>query len=684
MSSTVEYDSFTKMKLEKLKKRKKSKAQWARKNYKEMAPEKNVESYSDDSLHEMPNQLVTAVENTEIANQYSASGFVTEVELIEFQNSDEDFLLCASSESSDCDGIEDTGSHVESLQEDLRCYHYKHRITRDAMDDLLHLLNKHGVGKHFLPLSCKTLIKTPKDFSQDIRSKSGIEYINLGVESQIKSIFGRYPLNIRDAVDTLVISQNIDGVPFFKSSLCSAWPLLMKIDNIHPQTVFPVVLACGQSKPDNFLYLEEAIAELNSLFETGIQINEKHYAVKLGPIICDAPARAAVKGVSHHNAMYGCDFCSSCGVYDGKRMTWPCTWRLPMRTNESFRERKQACYHKSKCVYEKLPIDMIQNFPIDFMHQAGGAVKKLLWWNLNGPRTAGPLKLPCKMAHLNVQTANRRLKIIKNQLPNAFARKARSFNDIARYKYTELRQILLYTGKIVFMNVMASKAHFENFCTLNVACALLVDDELYKNNIERSESLMKSWADGCLKLYGSAFMVYNIHSMLHLPGVARTHGPLDKVSAWPFENYLGQVKKSVRSGARPIVSLARRWHEENECYKNKILEVPKQRIYDKRPNNTYVDIDKMEFYDIVSIDLPGNKVECVKYLNGKPFFTKPVSSELIGCIKINRKDIQKGFLPLTKVRGFRRAIRIDLDLLPGYSPIICESVFLSLCHNPLY
>ena len=45
------------------------------------------------------------------------------------------------------------------------------------------------------------------------------------------------------------------------------------------------------------------------------------------------------------------------------------------------------------------------------------------------------------------------------------------------------------------------------------------------------------------ELYGSHLVVYNIHGLIHLPDVVRNHGPLDSFSAFPFENYLGKVKK---------------------------------------------------------------------------------------------------------------------------------------------
>ena len=47
-------------------------------------------------------------------------------------------------------------------------------------------------------------------------------------------------------------------------------------------------------------------------------------------------------------------------------------------------------------------------------------------------------------------------------------RKAQSLDNIERCKATELRQILLYTGKIIFKDILNSE-YYEHFLTLNIA-----------------------------------------------------------------------------------------------------------------------------------------------------------------------------------------------------------------------
>lgn len=78
-----------------------------------------------------------------------------------------------------------------------------------------------------------------------------------------------------------------------------------------------------------------------------------------------------------------------------------------------------------------------------------GVVRRLLNFWLRGPIEKGidrAGRLPASV----VATASERLVSLSDFVPSEFARKPRILNEIDRWKATEFRQLLLYTGPVVF------------------------------------------------------------------------------------------------------------------------------------------------------------------------------------------------------------------------------------------
>lgn len=54
---------------------------------------------------------------------------------------------------------------------------------------------------------------------------------------------------------------------------------------------------------------------------------------------------------------------------------------------------------------------------------------------------------------------------------------------------------------------------------------------------------MKNYICQSIKIYGPDFISHNIHNFLHLSDCVKLYGSLDNFSAFPFENYMQQLKK---------------------------------------------------------------------------------------------------------------------------------------------
>lgn len=79
-----------------------------------------------------------------------------------------------------------------------------------------------------------------------------------------------------------------------------------------------------------------------------------------------------------------------------------------------------------------------------------GVMRKLL--NIWFQKTHGPHRLP----HQLQAEVSHRMLMVASMMPREFARRPRSLTELDRFKATELRQLLLYTGKQCNVHVNSS------------------------------------------------------------------------------------------------------------------------------------------------------------------------------------------------------------------------------------
>ena len=210
---------------------------------------------------------------------------------------------------------------------------------------------------------------------------------------------------------------------------------------------------------------------------------------------------------------------------------------------------------------------MINTFLVDYMHQAClGVMGRLLLLWIRGSRVV-----------------SRRLKDLKPSIPQIFARKPRRLDVIDRWKATELRQFMLYTGKLVLKNSLRREL-YDHFMVFSIAMCILVCPQtavIYNNY---AHNLMVYFVEQEFNMYGPEFLVYNIHSLIHISSNALLYK--NNCSTFPFENYLHYLKRLVRSGRTPLVQIMKRLGELDN-FKSMFKDIA-QEISTKRPNNAYM------------------------------------------------------------------------------------------------
>lgn len=439
----------------------------------------------------------------------------------------------------------------DTLFDKLSDWARKFNIPMNATSSLLSLLHDYHPE---LPRDSRTLLGTTTLIK--LRDTAGGQYYHFGLKS---SLLQHDLTSFHESC--LSVQINIDGLPVFKSSNIQFWPILGMVVNYPCRKPFIIGVFCGNSKPTSVsLYLREFVDECLCLQKYGIQFGEQSYSFKISAIICDAPARSFVKGVKLYSGYYGCDKCKQPGVWIGK-ITFPDT-AAALRKDEDFvHVTTDDDYFKEVSPLSELDVGLISDVPIDYMHQCClGITKRILKLMMKGP-------LRTRIGSHNVSAISEWLISISGCVPTEFSRKPRSLHEIDRWKATEFRFFMLYAGPIILMKHVP-KEQFENFMLYSTVMTILLSPKFsgQPKMVDYAEQLSKSFVAHFGDIYGSDQLVYNIHSIVHLAAEVRNHGHLDNISSFPFENYLGVIKRLIRKPSQPLHQLVRRISEQSSNY----------------------------------------------------------------------------------------------------------------------
>ena len=439
--------------------------------------------------------------------------------------------------------INDT-AHCSSLREKLQYWAITHGITHSALREILKILHTEYPN---LPLDPKTLLASGT-VDGVIPLDGGGFYYHFGAACGITKWAEFTDYNNTD----INLQFNIDGLPIFRSSKLQFWPILaMVISQNRKSKPFIVGLFMGNKKPP-INFLNPFVTEMKDLLDNGLIVAGRLRKISISSFVCDMPARCFVKQCKLYSGYEGCDKCTQTGVYDG-RMTYPET-DAPLRTDVTFRGRDYPRHHIGDSQLETLPIDMVDAFPIDYMHNVLlGCMKKLLnLW------TKGPLKN--RISAANKDTISASLISLCNSISSDFNRRPRGIDESDYWKSTEWRTFLLYTGCVVLKPVLKPEL-YDNFAILCVAIRLLLTPT--EKNIDTAQILLENFVKDFTQIYGAHSVVYNIHALVHLPSEVRKHGSLESFSAFPFENFLGQIKSLIRGSKHVMQQIIRRVQELN-------------------------------------------------------------------------------------------------------------------------
>lgn len=103
--------------------------------------------------------------------------------------------------------------------------------------------------------------------------------------------------------------------------------------------------------------------------------------------------------------------------------------------------------------------------------------------------------------------------------------------------------------------------------------------------VNYARSLLQYFVEHFEILYGRHLVSHNVHGLLHIADDYEQFGPLDNISAFPFENFMKNIKKKLRKQELPLQQLVKRFHEEfnqTEQYKISQKNIPSKHPYFKK------------------------------------------------------------------------------------------------------
>lgn len=350
-----------------------------------------------------------------------------------------------------------------------------------------------------------------------------------------------------------------DGIPLFKSSSMSLWPLFFTVNELPykkrtlKENVLIAGLWFGDSKPCMGTFLKpfnQTLEELKDGFDVQLSdgSNKRVKAMLIGGT-CDMPAKSQVLNMIQFNGAFGCPKCLQPGktVPSGAGHTHVYPYMMdnpngPKRTIDGFREAADTAYESGQRVdgingpsWFLYHMDVVRGTAQDYMHQVFlGIARKLthLWFDSS--------------YHLLAFSLSKRLKDVNARLlnikpPNFISRAPASIFKLKFWKASEFRSWLFYYSAAVLFNILPS-IYFQHHLLLVETIYTLTSESISPESLDKCEVMLNYYVCMFSVLYGEAHMGINIHSLVHLTDTVKDLGPLFVFSCFPYESLNGDLK----------------------------------------------------------------------------------------------------------------------------------------------
>lgn len=437
--------------------------------------------------------------------------------------------------------VESPQSANADMRSELCAMALRRKVPKCVMADFLHILKKFCPSTG-LPVDSRSLLSTPR--KADISKMGFGKYTYFGVRSGINDSL-KYEWN---KVNTRIqIQVALDGLPIANCGGSQFWPLMGRITC--SSTIFLIACYWGKTKPSSANdYLRDFVNEITLLINEGYSFENNRFQISLHSLICDIPAKAFALMTKGHAGYRSCSKCTIEGFHFENHVTFAdvdCSQRTDLSL---FNEDDDEFQHGRSILLDIPGFGCVTGVPIDPMHALSEGVqkRKLRCWG------KGPAKVRI-LTKRNCDVISAYLRLLALHTPQEFGRKVASIDNHGQWKATQYRLFLVYIGIVALRSIVADDnevlVHFRKLC---IATRLLSVGE----KVEDAEKFLKKYVLEFSQLYGVGNTVTCVHALLHISDDVNNLSPLDSFSAYPFENFLRHLKRTVHGTWLPLEELA--------------------------------------------------------------------------------------------------------------------------------
>lgn len=399
-----------------------------------------------------------------------------------------------------------------------------------------------------VPIDYRTLLGTPVSPRQTYVIPGW--YMHIGIQRALYQLLTE--AGPAASMASIKMQFFVDGLTIQRSTKNTAWLIMVNVRNVlRKKRLVPKVIGAyyGKTQPQDFNeFLWPFVQELLEILDVGFSFNGSVLKPKILNFVLDAKSRVACKGVKCVNGYEGCDVCVASGDYIDDRMVF-LDLEANLRNDHDYRNRVYQDYHHHESVLELLPIDMINAFPLDYLHCVLlGVVNWILGYIRNTPQV---------LSSRDYSTINDRIDKFQKTRPVEFQRGLRSFVDyLGLMKGTEFRQYLLFVAPLLLKGIVDDEK-IGNLIKLQIA-SLIFAHKRFANYYDEADELMRMFVQEFAEIYHPRHVVYVFHSLCHFKKFVDLYGHWDNFSTFEYESYNSTVKDLIKSNVMPLTQLANR------------------------------------------------------------------------------------------------------------------------------